>query len=793
MKKRLRLSQCMIVKNEEKNIRQALGWARGIAFEQIVVDTGSSDRTVEIAEEMGAKVYHFEWIDDFAAAKNYAIEQCSGDWIAFLDADEYLTEKDAGRLKALLDRITLKMERSRWPYIIRCAWVQLGDDRKPFAVSGQDRIFRNIPTLRYQGRIHEQVVLLDGKRLTYLDVQDKVSILHTGYMEQAMKEKDKAMRNRVLLEKEVEENPENYNAWSYLGDALSAEGKYRESKECFKKALRGEVPVQITGERFWSAGKSLLRLFWIHPELVDSDREIQDVVEQIGYPETGNPDIYYFLALYCMKKGDYERAYLEMERALTLVDRYREADTIYLRGDLENAFRSMAAVCQELGKKQEVVRYGVLSLRLNRYQEIVLTEILSLLRDEPGESEKAEGTWRFLGGLYDLTNTKDLLFCYKCAKRVGFIALEERVLEILPEEEREDILERTPQQAENFSGSECGLGIIIKNQVDRGFVKWASFIRDTEEEKLLGHIRDILGKLKKEKYANYTRYVEYYNKYPFWGSLQPKNRDYGTLEKRAHMLKTHLEDLVWLYQRLEDYSSKEALLAICRCWTDLDVQLLGKVKAGGAQYFDLDLVPSARDEVFVDVGAYIGDTVVSLLRTYGMDYGKIYAYEADEKNARYLERNVSQFPRVRICRKGVGSEPGWMQFTQAEESSSSHFEQRAEGMPAGQDMRETEEMEGTEGRTEIVSLDEDIQEPVTWIKMDIEGMEYEALLGSRKHITRDQPKLSISVYHGYDDIWRIPRLIDSMNPSYKFYLRYYGGNLIPTEIVLTALPGEKRS
>ena len=71
----MRISQCMIVKNEEANIEKALSWGRGILWEQIVVDTGSTDRTVELAEAMGAKIYHFDWIDDFAAAKNYAIKK----------------------------------------------------------------------------------------------------------------------------------------------------------------------------------------------------------------------------------------------------------------------------------------------------------------------------------------------------------------------------------------------------------------------------------------------------------------------------------------------------------------------------------------------------------------------------------------------------------------------------------------------------------------------------------------------------------------------------------------------
>ena len=90
----MRISQCMIVKNEEANIEKALSWGRGILWEQIVVDTGSTDRTVELAEAMGAKIYHFDWIDDFAAAKNFAISKAEGDWVALLDADETFVPGD---------------------------------------------------------------------------------------------------------------------------------------------------------------------------------------------------------------------------------------------------------------------------------------------------------------------------------------------------------------------------------------------------------------------------------------------------------------------------------------------------------------------------------------------------------------------------------------------------------------------------------------------------------------------------------------------------------------------------
>ena len=88
----------------------------------------------------------------------------------------------------------------------------------------------------------------------------------------------------------------------------------------------------------------------------------------------------------------------------------------------------------------------------------------------------------------------------------------------------------------------------------------------------------------------------------------------------------------------------------------------------------------------------------------------------------------------------------------------------------------------------MVTLDADIQEPVTLIKADIEGFEQKALRGAAEHIRRDRPKLLISVYHNNEDLWKIPRMIDSFAEGYRFYLRYKSSPVYPTEITLIALP-----
>ena len=87
-----------------------------------------------------------------------------------------------------------------------------------------------------------------------------------------------------------------------------------------------------------------------------------------------------------------------------------------------------------------------------------------------------------------------------------------------------------------------------------------------------------------------------------------------------------------------------------------------------------------------------------------------------------------------------------------------------------------------------MALDDDIGEPLTFIKMDIEGAEQAALRGCSQHIRKERPKLALSVYHNFEDLWKLPRMIEELVPGYRFFLRYHGGDLWPTEITLLALP-----
>lgn len=194
----VKLSACVIVKNEEKHLPRWLACVRQLADELIVVDTGSEDRTVEIAEAGGARVFSFPWRDDFSAAKNFALEQATGKWILFLDADEYFPPESISRVRSLLEETDRDIRTAG----ILCRWVNFDEDNGMQLQSAavQLRLFRNLRGLRYKGRIHEA---LDVPQRYKVLATKEIEIHHTGYSQNIAA--DKLLRNRRLLLRDIEE------------------------------------------------------------------------------------------------------------------------------------------------------------------------------------------------------------------------------------------------------------------------------------------------------------------------------------------------------------------------------------------------------------------------------------------------------------------------------------------------------------------------------------------------------------------------------------------------------------
>lgn len=207
----LPLSVCMIVRNEAHHLPKALASVKGIASEIVVVDTGSTDDTVSIATAMGAKVLHFEWIDDFAAARNTAIGAATQHWILSLDADQQLASDSASVLATALKRddcmaqvVTIDLY---GPSTLNQDLTK-GNSDVEFAFKSL-RLFRNHPQIRFSGRVHEDVSksLLSLGQSHWPD--SGVVLADHGYV-QAEERERKRQRNLLLLRRVHQEQPNEY-------------------------------------------------------------------------------------------------------------------------------------------------------------------------------------------------------------------------------------------------------------------------------------------------------------------------------------------------------------------------------------------------------------------------------------------------------------------------------------------------------------------------------------------------------------------------------------------------------
>jgi len=226
---RLPVSLCMIVKNEEKYLPACLNSVKDWVAEMIVVDTGSTDDTVAIAKEMGARVEHYTWHDDFAAARNYSLEFAQYPWILQLDADEEI----------ISDTVDWFYESYPWAgaegYFLTIRNLTHKDFDEIQLAHQACRFFRNKRDLRYVNKIHEHINV--GDRTILLG---KAYILHKGYgIPEAMD--DRHERNEKMLLKELEEYPESPQILAYLAQHYSSTKNYNKAAEYGLKALENDI------------------------------------------------------------------------------------------------------------------------------------------------------------------------------------------------------------------------------------------------------------------------------------------------------------------------------------------------------------------------------------------------------------------------------------------------------------------------------------------------------------------------------------------------------------------------
>lgn len=307
------------------------------------------------------------------------------------------------------------------------------------------------------------------------------------------------------------------------------------------------------------------------------------------------------------------------------------------------------------------------------------------------------------------------------------------------------------------------------NYIDDYFKQLVNHLKKKTKEEIYG---DMVYQYKRLNQNIKNSLENYFEKFPYWGSLNESKEDFEHMRLIADSLKDHLDDFIHLYSKLGDYRSKLVLYSIMSNWYQYDFKMLNRlIEKSYGHYFDLDLIEPNSEEVIVDLGAYTGDTILDYIYTYGENkYQKIYAYDITEESLIKLKENVSRYPNIIVKKRAITDKTGITYIKKSEVDNSANMT-----MDHGDD----EVLETT--------LDDEVKEKITMIKMDIEGGEQKALRGAEEHIKKEHPKLLISVYHNVRDIFEIPKMIEQMDSSYQFYLRNHGGGVYPTEIVLIAI------
>jgi tetratricopeptide (TPR) repeat protein len=228
----MNLSLCIIVKNEEATLPRTLDSVKGIVDETIVLDTGSSDRTREIAKEFGAKVYRFEWCDDFAAARNECLKYATGDWILVLDADEMLVPQIVPQIKQ-----AIQSDRTLLINLIR---QEVGASQSPYSLVS--RLFRNRPDIRFSRPYHAMVddsvtEILKREPEWKIAALPDVAIWHSGYHKDAIATKNKFQKAQAAMERYIAYYPNDAYACSKLGALYVESGQIQRGINLLTKGL----------------------------------------------------------------------------------------------------------------------------------------------------------------------------------------------------------------------------------------------------------------------------------------------------------------------------------------------------------------------------------------------------------------------------------------------------------------------------------------------------------------------------------------------------------------------------
>lgn len=387
----MKISACVITKNEEENIVRNINSYKAYVDEIIVVDTGSTDKTVGVAKSLGATVYHFEWVDDFAAAKNYALDKATGEWIIFMDADEYIDKNTASILR---EKIQLYTSNNHIDAIVcRCFNIANLNETDIIDSHLTMRIFRSHKHIRFVGKVHEEI-RRNNIPLNF-EVSEDIIFYHTGYSLPEIRLK-KMQRNLELLLKKPAPLDffDNYN----IGKTFFGIKNYQKSVEYLELIIFDKYNYTLGAKC-----KPLDYYFMSKNYLNEYDEKYKEAIDWAKKNYSEFPVIFFHEAMFLYHKQQYTKCESALRKAFDLNIQFKHVNEENIFSNyIASAYLLLAQIY--IMKNDIISSYDnlILSLKCNNQNITTLSLLCNLLKHNSIKSMD-----EIISLLSDIYNTND--------------------------------------------------------------------------------------------------------------------------------------------------------------------------------------------------------------------------------------------------------------------------------------------------------------------------------------------------------------------------------------------------
>jgi glycosyltransferase involved in cell wall biosynthesis len=360
----MKLSLSMIVKNEERFLPGCLESVKDLVDEMVIVDTGSTDRTKEIARNFGAKIFDFEWQDDFSLARNESLRRTKGDWVLYLDADERIDKSYHDKIRKLIsvgkaDAFLLNLK------------SKIGTkDGAQYHLVSYPRLFRKLKGVSFKGKVHEQItnsLVTAHARI----VQTDIVIIHLGYAQDDEVIREKAKRNYILLLSQVERR-ENYGYALYqLGQTEIVLGETEKGiAHLYEALVAGGFGKPVEASIFGIIAENKSKLGDAEGALLACEKSLESAPSQ-SFALIMKGDIFLKIGKHheavevYLKALDQYRSSVLRGNVSTAIEPVFDVDVLHskigiaasLSGDLETARNYLVLAAEENRKPENVARY----------------------------------------------------------------------------------------------------------------------------------------------------------------------------------------------------------------------------------------------------------------------------------------------------------------------------------------------------------------------------------------------------------------------------------------------------